>query len=145
MISLTDLVGAWKLVRAVETFTDGERRSEFGPDVAGYLSYSPNGIVSATLGDMTRPTSGASDPQSATEEDRAKMAHGLIAYAGPFTIDPDSSTVTHHIDVALFTDWQGKTQERLVRIEADRLFITATPRKAADGRSFHSELVWQRV
>lgn len=144
-ITKDDLVGAWRLVSADEVFADGRRRPEFGGNAAGYLSYSPDGIVSATLGDMNRPRSGASDPQSASDEELASMAHGFMSYAGPFTIDPDNDTVTHHIAIALFVDWQQGPQKRIVRIVDDRLHIIASPRTAPDGRTFHSELVWERV
>ncbi|UUE28540.1 lipocalin-like domain-containing protein (plasmid) [Rhodococcus qingshengii] len=138
------LVGAWKLVSALEVFTDGQCQTEFGPNAAGYLSYSPNGIVTAILGDMSRPNSGASDPQSASDDDLAAMSHGFIAYAGPFTIIPAADTVVHHLDLALFTDWQGGEQLRSVRIDGDYLYITGSPRITSDGRCFHSELCWKR-
>lgn len=43
---------------------------------------------------------------------------------------------THHIDFVLFTDWQRKPEERLVRIEADRLFITARHERRGTGAAF---------
>ncbi|AYJ48907.1 lipocalin-like domain-containing protein [Rhodococcus sp. P1Y] len=143
-LSQKDLIGAWTFESAVEVFDDGERRPEFGPHAAGYLSYSPNGIVLAVLGNMERPRSGATDPQRASDAQLVHMAQGFIAYAGPFTVDSDSGTVTHHIEVALFTDWQGAPQERSVRIEGDRLSIIGSPRTAPDERRFHVELEWQR-
>jgi hypothetical protein len=144
-IALQDLAGAWKLVSAEQVFADGERRPEFGPSATGYLSYSTDGIVSATLGSMTRPRGGATDPQNATDADLAGMARDFIAYAGPFTIDADAGTVTHHIDIALFTGWQTGAQVRHVRVSGDTLDITGSPRTASDGRSFRVELVWSRV
>ncbi|WP_369077290.1 lipocalin-like domain-containing protein [Paractinoplanes hotanensis] len=102
-ISEQDLVGAWRLVSAVEVYSDGERRPEFGPAADGYLSYSPDGIVSATLGSTRRPPSEASDPQRASDDDLVRMARDFIAYAGPFTVDSAGDTVTHHIDVS--TAW----------------------------------------
>lgn len=139
------LIGAWRLVSAIEVFSDGERRPEFGQRAHGYLSYSPDGIVSATLGDMTRPASGATDPQTVSNEAMVDMSRNFIAYAGPFTVDADNDLVRHHVDIALFTDWQGGEQERHVEIRNDRLHIIGSPRLAADARIFHSELVWERV
>ena len=144
-LSMTDLVGAWRLVSVIEVFEDGERRPEFGPNADGYLSYSPNGIVSAVLGSMDRPASTSSDAQAASDGELVKMARPFIAYAGPFTIQPDSDTVTHHVDVALFTNWQTGDQIRHVLVEKDQLVISASPRTGADGRTFHSELTWGRI
>lgn len=143
-LTTDDLIGAWKLLTASAVFADGERRPEFGPDTAGYLSYSANGIVSAILGDMTRPVSGSSDPQRISREEQAAMAHGLIAYAGPYTVTADG-TVIHHVDIALFTDWQGKPQRRHAQIAGNELRITGSPRTSSDGRTFHSELIWERL
>ncbi|MFS0732977.1 lipocalin-like domain-containing protein [Microbacterium sp. 1P10UB] len=144
-ISVNDLVGAWRLVSVTEIFDDGERKPEFGPNADGYLSYSPNGIVSAVLGSMDRQPIGTGDPQSGTAEQIASLARTFLAYAGPFTIDPDTDTVTHHIDIALFADWQGGNQIRHFRAENDQLIAQGSPRTGDDGRTFHSELVWARV
>jgi Lipocalin-like domain len=102
-----DLLGAWRLESAVEVFDGGERRDEFGPDPDGYLCYNPAGIVSATLEDSARPPVSAADPQSGTSDDYEKMARHFIAYAGPFSVDVGNGTVTHHVDVSLFPNWQG--------------------------------------
>lgn len=141
-ITLRDLVGAWELVSATEVFADGERRPEFGPNAAGYLSYSPDSLVSATLGSTDRPATKATDPQLTSDEEMLGMARDFIAYAGPFTIDGD--TVTHHVDVALFTGWQEGDQKRHVVVQGSELHITGSPRTASDGRSFFSELIWKR-
>jgi hypothetical protein len=140
-----DLPGAWRLDSAAEVFDDGERRGEFGPGPEGYLCYSPAGIVSAAPGDPGRPPVPAGDPQSGTGGDYEKMARHFIAYAGPFSADAGNGTVTHHIGVSLFPNWQGHDQVRRVTIENGRLSIIASDRTAADGRTFHSELTWLKV
>jgi Lipocalin-like domain len=136
-----DLLGAWRLESAVEVFDDGERRDEFGLSPEGYLCYNPAGIVSATLGDSTRPRASANDPQSGTDDDFEQMARRFLAYAGPFSVDVANGTVTHHVDIALFPNWQGHDQVRRVSIEGARLSIIASDRISADGRTFHSELI----
>lgn len=141
-LSLHDLVGAWELISVVEVFADGDRRPELGDNASGYLCYSPDGIVSAVLGNMERGTSSAGDPQTTPDADLAAMARQFIAYAGPYTVEGD--TVVHHVDVALFSNWQGGDQIRRVRLDANQLIIQASPRTGADGRSFHSELRWGR-
>lgn len=139
------LIGAWTLVSAIEVYADGARRPEFGPDAAGFLSYSPNGIVTAVLGSTTRSGNDATEPQTATDNELAGMARQFIAYAGPFTIVDNTDTVIHHLEVSLFTGWQGDEQPRTVHIDGDTLRIVASPRTAPDGRRFHSELTWTRA
>ena len=69
----------------------------------------------------------------------------FIAYAGPFSVDVGNGTVTHRVDVSLFPSRQGHDQVRRVTIEGGRLSIIASDRISADGRTFHSELIWLRV
>jgi hypothetical protein len=101
--------------------------------------------VSATLGASARPPVPAGDPQSGTAGDYEKMARHFIAYAGPFSADAGNGTVTHHVDVSLFPNWEGHDQVRRVTIEGGRLSIIASDRTAGDGRTFHSELTWLKV
>jgi hypothetical protein len=143
--SVDDLLGAWRLQSAVEVFDDGERRDEFGPNPDGFLCYNAAGVMSATLGDSARPPVSAGDPQGGTDEDYRKMARRFIAYAGPFSVDVGNGTVTHHVEVALFPNWQLSDQLRHVTIEGRRLTIIAADRTSADGRNFHIELIWLRV
>jgi hypothetical protein len=109
------------------------------PNPAGYLCYNPAGIVSAILGDSARPAVSAGDPQSGTEDDYEKMARHFIAYAGPFSVDVDNGTVTHHVDVSLFPNWQRDDQVRRLTIEGRQLSIIASDRASADGRTFHGD------
>lgn len=143
--TITDLVGAWRFVSAEEVFADGERRAQFGPNADGYLSYSANGIVTAVLGSTTRPASGGAGPESATDAEVVAMARDFIAYGGPFTLDPETDTVTHHIDIALFPGWQGGEQVRTFTVHDDILRGRTLQAVSPDGRSLHVELTWSRV
>lgn len=143
--TIDDLVGAWRFVSAEEVFSDGECRPQFGSHADGYLSYSSNGIVTAVLGSMDRPTGNAATPDGVTDEELVAMARDFIAYGGPFTLDSATDTVTHHIDVALFPGWQGGTQVRTFTVRDNLLHGKTPPATAADGRSFHVELTWGRV
>jgi Lipocalin-like domain len=81
----------------------------------------------------------------ATDDDYEKMARRFIVYAGPFSVDVGNGTVTHHVDVSLFPNWQGRDQVRRLTIEGRRLSIIASDRTSPDGRIFHSEPIWLRV
>jgi hypothetical protein len=119
-------------------------RDEFD-DPAGYLSYAPNGVVTAVLGSLNRPLFALDDPQDGTAAEYHSAARNMIAYAGRYTFDATSSTMTHSIEVSLFPNWQGREQPRRVSLAGDRLTILASPRTRIDGRRFHSELTWERV
>lgn len=143
--TIDDLVGAWRFVSADEVFSDGESRPQFGSEASGYLSYSSNGIVTAVLGSLHRPAGNAADPQGATDTEVVAMARDFIAYGGPFALDADTDTVTHHIDIALFPGWQGGDQVRHFTVDGTLLRGTTPPMASPDGRTFHVELTWARV
>jgi len=44
-----------------------------------------------------------------------------------------------------YPNWQGQSQLRVLQLDGDTVTIVASPRVAADGRAFHSELRWRRV
>ena len=64
------------------------------------------------------------------------MARHFIAYAGPFSVDVGNGTVTHHVDVSLFPNWQGHDQVRRVTIEGGRLSIIASDRTSGKAGPF---------
>jgi len=144
-VSLDDLLGSWRLLSAVQHFEDGSRVAEFGASATGYLSYTAGGTVSAVLGAADRPQVSASDPLDATDAEYASSARRFVAYAGTFTLDEETGRVHHEIELALFPNWQGKSQLRLLELIGDTLSIEASPRTDSDGRTFHSQLRWRRV
>jgi hypothetical protein len=144
-ISRDAIVGSWRLLSAVQHFDDGSRVAEFGPNACGYLSYTAEGTVSAVLGASDRPLVAARDPQDATPEEYASSARTFVAYAGAYSLDEETGEVEHHIQISLYPNWQGHSQLRVLQLDGDTVNIVASPRVAADGRTFHSELRWRRV
>ena len=124
---------------------DGSAVPEFGANAHGYLTYTEAGTVTAVLGAGDRPTVSASDPQDGTPEEYTSSAQKFVAYAGTYVLDESTGTVHHSIELALYPNWQGQSQLRELRLEGDILMITASPRTAADGRTFRAELRWRRV
>ena len=143
-MTLDDIIGSWRLVRAVQVFDDGTEVDEFGQQADGYLCYTAQGTVSAVLGSTARADLVARDPQSGTPDEYAEAARRFIAYAGRFTLDSELGNVTHHIDVSLYPNWQNEDQPRRLLIDQGQLAITASDRVTADGRTFHVELHWRR-
>ena len=144
-ITRDELIGSWQILSAVQHFDDGMTAAEFGPRIRGYLIYTAEGTVSAVLGASDRPDISAGDPLDATAEEYEISARRFVAYAGTFMLDEDTGHVHHTIELSLYPNWQGQRQLRLVEFDGDILTITASPRTAADGRSFHSELRWRRA
>ena len=144
-ISRDAIVGAWKLLSAVQHFDDGSKVAEFGADARGYLVYTAEGTVSAVLGAADRPRLAAQDPQDATAQEYASSARTFVAYSGTYSLREETGEVMHTIEISLYPNWQGQSQLRVLQLDGDTVTIVASPRVAADGRAFHSELRWRRV
>ncbi len=138
------LIGAWELISFVEEPLNGSPNYPMGERPAGIIMYTPDGYMSAQL---MRPNPGhfASDWFKATSEEYARVASTYFAYAGPFEVDEESSTITHFVLVSLFPNWIGQKQQRIARIEGDALHLsTASPIKSG-GRPVNAYLEWRRA
>jgi hypothetical protein len=136
------LLGTWKL----QSFTDedvatGEKTDLFGAHPDGYLSYGPDGRMSAILLKEGRTAPHTLIP---TEAERVDLYSGLIAYAGTYSIEGDK--VSHHIDASWNQSWTGTTQVRQFRIDGNCLHIRTLPAKnPVTGKESSAVLVWIKV
>jgi len=139
------LVGAWRLQSYVETPVDGGEPFEpLGPDPQGLIIYTPDGYMSAQLSKPDRKGFASGDWFDGTTQEYVAEASTYIAYSGPFKVD-DAGTLTHSMQVSLFPNWIGQTQERTVELDGDTLTLgSASPIRSA-GRTVMSRLVWRRA
>jgi hypothetical protein len=132
------VAGAWKL-HSFDIVEPGKPVTpRFGADPVGYLIYTPDGHVSATLSGIKRPTfsSKAIVPEA---ECQGQMLADFLCYAGTYDVKGDR--VFHHVEVSVFTDLVGQTLEREFKIDGDTLTI----RTITGGMwGTNSILVWKR-
>ena len=142
-IEPADLYGTWRLVSDISTLvTTGEHSDLYGPAPLGFLTYMPDGRMSAILCDSSRPK--PSDLAKVTDEERLKLYRTMNAYAGTFALV--GSTVTHHIEISLNGTWTGTDQVRQLTLEGDTLIIRLGPQpRNTDGKVAVNELKWVRV
>jgi hypothetical protein len=138
------LQGTWQLVSCVIRFEDGEFLDQFGHDPSGFLIYSPDGYVSAVLGAKNYPTIATSDAGEATVAKLAGGAPQFIAYCGRFTVDDETHTVTHAIQVSLLPDWIGRSEVRTIRFAGEQIVLVTASQTLGDGRRFKVEITWRR-
>ncbi|MFM0280476.1 lipocalin-like domain-containing protein [Paraburkholderia sediminicola] len=135
-------LGTWKL----QSFTDedlatGQKTDLFGAHPSGYLSYGPDGRMSAILVKEGRKPPDTLVP---TDAERVDLYSGLIAYAGTYSIEGDK--VSHHIDTSWNQSWTGTTQVRQFRIDGNALYIKTLPAKnPVTGKESSAVLVWIKV
>src|SRR5271157_497197 len=135
-----ELVGTWKLVSASSTTLAGEPcQAPFGPSPVGFLTYTPDGRVSALISygeRMPLPFGGG------TQEEQAEAFKTFLAYAGRYSISGDK--VTHYIEVSSIQNYVNKELVRSVKFQGDRI-ILITPPTPVNGKIQAIELIWQRL
>lgn len=136
------LVGTWRLVSWESRDDDGRVSYPFGHDVAGYLIYTDDGYMSATLMPANRPLFASGDILRGTVAEQAQAAVTCIAYAGPYEVHEKS--VIHHVEASLFPNWVGGAQERTYELAGTRLSLSTAP-LLQDGRERRAYLVWERA
>ncbi len=75
-------------------------------------------------------------------EEKIAAVEGYVSYSGRFEIRGDK--VVHHIEVSLFPNWIGVTQERLYEFKGDRLTLS-TPLMLVGGRQLSTHVIWERA
>ena len=134
------LVGAWRLVSVETRDENGElvRRGER----TGYLLYSPDGYMSVAFMKEGRPKFKSGDIRGGSAEEKIAAVNGYVSYAGRYTVQ--DYTVVHHIEVSLFPNWIGVSQERMFMFKGSRLTLS-TPLMLVGGRQLSTHLVWEKV
>lgn len=137
-----DIIGTWRLVAYEVRSESGALAYPLGRDLAGYLIYTADGHMSATLMRPGRPKFAAGDLLGGTAEEKVAAADGYVAYCGTYRLE--GATVVHHVELSLFPNWIGGDQERSLGREGDRL-VVSTPPMLLQGERRVSRLVWERA
>ncbi len=139
---MSRLVGTWELVRWIAEV--GERTQlPFGGDVSGFLIYTADGSMSATLMRRSRPAVSATTLAGATARERARAAAGYLSYAGTYTVE--GRQVHHHVEVSLLPNWVGRDQIRNIRWVGEDLELSSDPEQGRSGVPIVNRLLWRRV
>lgn len=136
------LVGSYRLRCFRDVADDGEVREPLGPNPIGYILYSAERYMTAVLMAANRPSFGAGDILSGTDEERVAAFATASGYAGRWWIE--NGEVVHHLEAATFPNWTGTLQRRPYEIDGDELRLFP-PRMLMDGKIRRSEVFWQRL
>jgi hypothetical protein len=140
-----DIVGTWRVLTHDLLHKDGTVTYPHGETHPAGIIYSADGHMAlvatrANRPKFTSPVSGR-DISGATRDELAEAAGGTVAYFGRYEVKSDHDRVVHHIEVSLFLNWEGATQERFAKLDDDRLTLSIAPdADGAVGRVF-----WRRV
>jgi hypothetical protein len=141
-MSSNPLVGTWRLISWENRSLDGEVSHPLGEDASGYIAYNEDGYVFVAIMRAGRRPFAAEDLLSGTPEEKARAAETYVSYCGRYVFHGE--TVTHHVELSLFPNWAGVAQERLVKINGDRLTLSTRP-LLLEGRQQTAHLAWERL
>jgi hypothetical protein len=137
------IVGTWKLVSASLSTAGGERNdAPFGPNPTGFLTYTPEGRMSAMISYSGRKPLSVGDLTLAAVEEKAEAFSTFLGYAGRYTLLEDR--VIHHAEISAIENWVHTDLVRLIKFQGNRI-ILATPPTSINGKIQTWELVWERV
>jgi hypothetical protein len=124
------LAGCWRLVSYSETEDGGEASHPLGNNPLGTILYTPDGYMSAQLASP-----------GPYQDEQAPDAY-YIAYSGPYDVDEQARTVTHHVQVSVIPSWRGTTQIRQVQFpELGTLVLSA---EGSPRQSEMTTITWSR-
>ncbi len=136
------LVGTWKLLSWENRTLDGGVSHPLGGDTSGYIAYTEDGYVFVAIMRSGRAPFAAGDLLGGSTAERAGAAETYVSYCGRYEFRGD--IVVHHVELSLFPNWVGVTQERLVEISGDRLTLSTRP-LLFQGRQQTAHLLWERA
>ena len=136
------LVGTWALESWEVVDSAGAVDRPFGEQPIGYIMYSPEGYMAVAFMPSSRPPFAAADILGGTAGEKCAAVGTYISYCGRYEVAGDR--VRHHIELSLFPNWTGVTQERIVSLSGDTLRIS-TPPLLIKGKVQTAHLVWRRA
>src|SRR5215471_16053162 len=142
-MSTNALVGVWRLLSFEARASSGEVSYPLGRDAVGLLLYGPEGhmAVSVTRGDRAHFKS-ANIWEAASPVEKLAAFDSYSSYCGRYEVMQDK--IIHHIELSLFPNWSGQSQERYFEFAGDRLTLR-TPPTMVGGVEQIAVAIWQRM
>lgn len=142
-LSATDLIGCWTLIEWVITGPGGRETRPFQPTPSGYIIYSADGVMSATIHAGGRAPFPSADIRKQPASAKAQAFDTYFHYAGPWTITGDC--VVHEVTSSLNPNMVGTRQVRQVALAGDELTLSADEPLEGNRGVRHHALRWRRT
>lgn len=141
-MSADRFIGTWRLVAFEARTSHGDVSYPYGQDPAGYLLYTADGFMFASVMRSKRPNFGSPDIQGAGSEEKVAAFDSYASYCGRYEVKEER--VIHQVEVSLLPNWSGKDQERFFEFSGERLTLR-TPPMLDGGVERILVAIWQRV
>ena len=141
-MSNSKFVGTWQLITCEYRSTDNEVFYPYGEDAIGYLTYTMDGYMSATIMRANRPKLTTEDITKVSSEELAMVVKTYLSYCGQYEIQDNQ--VIHHIQASLFPNWLGIAQKRFFNFKDNQLFLTSSS-FLMRGKQQVAHMIWERI
>ena len=141
-MSTNPFVGAWRLQSFEIQSSTGEVSYPLGRDAVGLLLYADQGHMAVALMSAGRAHFPSKEIWAAGQEEKLAAFDSYNSYSGRYEVKQDK--VIHHVEVSLFPNWVGGSQERYFEFSGDRLTLR-TPETTPDGAERTWIAIWQKV
>lgn len=114
----------------------------YGDNARGMMVLDANGHYSIVAGRTTLPKFAANSRVKGTAEENKAVIDGSIAHFGTYTIDDGGKSITFHIKMSTFPNWDGTSAKRALKVAGDQLTYTVTAPSAGGPPN---DVVWKRI
>jgi hypothetical protein len=126
------LAGAWAYVSVDTVRPDGSRTPMYGPNPQGLVIFDGRGHYALVNSRADLPKYASNDRMRGTAEEYRDVVQGSIAHFGTYMVNETDKTITFHIDISTFPNWNGVEQRRPFVLAGDDLKWT-TPAASGGG------------
>jgi hypothetical protein len=135
-------IGAWRLLSLEARSSPGDVSYPFGKDAAGYLLYTREGYMSASVMQARRVQFPSLNALAAPAGEKVAAFDTYSSYSGRYEVRGEK--ILHHVEVSSFPNWSGRAQERFFAFSGDQLTLTAPPMQIG-GVEQRLVAIWQRL
>ncbi len=139
--SSKNFIGAWQLVDWRIEYSDGGVTRPFDEGAHGYIVYSADGTMTASIAKTARPPFGIANARNATAEQKAAAFDTYFHYAGLWRIEDEE--VVHQVTMSLNPGMTGTEQRRLAVFDGSGGLTLSAHEGLKDGASRHHILQWK--
>ena len=124
-------------------YSDGSVTRPFGDAALGYIVYSANGIMTASIAKGERARFGIANARNAPAERKAAAFESYFHYAGPWRLEGE--IVVHSVTLSLNPDMTGTDQRRLAVFDNGGGLTLSAHEPLKNGASRHHILQWKKM
>jgi 2-hydroxy-6-oxonona-2,4-dienedioate hydrolase len=136
-------VGRWNLVAWEQRYDDGRLQKPMGEHPRGFIRYTADGEMVVMISREDRRRFEKGGQWDAPDDEKAYAYNTMLSYAGRFSVEGD--TVTHHVDMSLFPNWEGGVQKRKFELKPDGTLELTARLEAGTPEARTAALVWRRA